>query len=324
FPQLSRVAVAPFFNHSDERTVDGREFAMAYYAELQSTPGFEVVPVGVVEELMLDHRIDLSSPGEARRLAQLLGVDAVVVGSVTDYTPYYPPRVGLRVEWYAANPRFHEIPAGYGLAWNTPEEEFIPDSLVYEAQLAAAKVSMAQHTPNCDGATQLLPPPPVYSQDDEHSPGNDHEGSPTASEVQTAQLVEELPAGSPTPVGSGEASGKTGEALASPPRAETLAISGSLPSAAVAPRSQPGGCQVHHGPILSHTRFYDGMDHDVTQALKGYAYFRDDLRIGGWEAYLRRSEDYIRFCCHMHIAEMLSARGGAHKTRVLWRWPDDR
>ena len=45
FPQLSRVAVAPFFNQSDEKTADGREFAMAYYAELQAVPGFEVVPV---------------------------------------------------------------------------------------------------------------------------------------------------------------------------------------------------------------------------------------------------------------------------------------
>ena len=40
FPQLSKVAVAPFFNLSDERTVDGRKFALAYFAELQSVPGF--------------------------------------------------------------------------------------------------------------------------------------------------------------------------------------------------------------------------------------------------------------------------------------------
>ena len=136
FPQLSKVAVAPFFNQSDEPTVDGRRIAMAYFAELQKTPGFEVVPVGVVEEAMIMHRVDLAGPGEARRLAQLLGVDAVVIGAVTDYTPYYPPRMGLRVEWYTANPGFHEIPAGYGLPWRTPEEEFIPDSLAYEAKMS--------------------------------------------------------------------------------------------------------------------------------------------------------------------------------------------
>ena len=39
--------------------------------------------------------VDLSKPSKARRLANILGVDAVVVGSVTDYTPYYPPAVSL-------------------------------------------------------------------------------------------------------------------------------------------------------------------------------------------------------------------------------------
>src|SRR3954462_12726528 len=68
FPQLSKVAVAPFFNQSDERTVDGRKFALAYFAELQAIPGFEVAPLGVVEEAIIQNRIDLSRPGEARRL----------------------------------------------------------------------------------------------------------------------------------------------------------------------------------------------------------------------------------------------------------------
>src|SRR4051812_22970815 len=68
FPQLNKVAVAPFFNLSDEKTVDGRKFAMAYFAELQTVPGFEVVPLGVVEEAIIQHHVDLSRPEEARRL----------------------------------------------------------------------------------------------------------------------------------------------------------------------------------------------------------------------------------------------------------------
>ena len=89
-----------------------------------------MVPLGVVEEVIIANRIDLNGPGEARRLAQILGVDAVAVGAVTDFSPYYPQRCGMRVEWYTSNPGYHEIPAGYGLPWNTPEEEFIPDTLV--------------------------------------------------------------------------------------------------------------------------------------------------------------------------------------------------
>ena len=33
------------------------------------------------------------------------------------------------------------------------------------------------------------------------------------------------------------------------------------------------------------------------------------------KSYLGRSDDFVRFCCHMHICEMLSARGGSRKTR---------
>jgi hypothetical protein len=76
--------------------------------------------------------------------------------------------------------------------------------------------------------------------------------------------------------------------------------------------------------VLTHTQIYDGMNHNVTQALQSYAFFHDDQRIGGWQSYMRRSDDYLRFCCHLHIAEMLSARGGGQKTRLVWRWPDDR
>src|SRR3954465_5581224 len=157
FPQLNKVAVAPFFNQSDERTVDGRKFALAYFAELQAIPGFEVVPLGGVEEAIIQHHVDLSRPNEARRLANILGVDAVVIGSVTDYTPYYPPRCGLRVEWYAANPGFHEIPPGYGLPWGTPEEEYIPAPLVFESEFALAKAQLATQTPDC-GVQPLMPP----------------------------------------------------------------------------------------------------------------------------------------------------------------------
>src|SRR5262249_50319797 len=127
---------------------------------LQSIQGFEVVPLGVTEEAIIAHRVDLSKPSEARRLANILGVDAVVIGSVTDYTPYYPPRCGLRVEWYAANPGFHEIPAGYGLPWGTPEEEYTPAPLVFESEFALAKAQLATQTPACAKMSLDPPEPP--------------------------------------------------------------------------------------------------------------------------------------------------------------------
>jgi len=331
FPQLSRVAVAPFFNHSDTPTVDGRVVAMAYFAELQKTPGFEVVPIGVVEEAIIANRVDLSGPGEARRLAEILGVDAVVVGSVTDYSPYYPPRCGLRVEWYTANPGYHEIPAGYGLPWNTPEEEYIPDSLVYESQLALARAQMATQAPDCDNTCQTLPLPPnmpggAGNADQEIDPFED-------SAVQLTQ-AEELPTGNlePTPVDSNADTNESNDANELTMAGESIGATGPMPpnwpdeSCFIPPSPQAGKppCVPYHGPVLSHTRIYRGTDPELTQALKSYVYFREDARFGGWEAYLQRSDDFLRFCCHMHISEMLAARGGSHKTRLVWRWPESR
>jgi hypothetical protein len=338
FPQLRRVAVAPFFNQSDEATLDGRKVAMAYFAELQTTPGFEVVPVGVVEEAMLAHRIDLSGPNEARRLAQVLGVDAVVIGSVTDFTEYYPPRLGLRIEWYAANEGYHEIPAGYGLPWNTPEEEFIPDSLVYESQMALAREQMKVLAPDCESAATPLPAPPVDGGANPASDGvapteapavdpaaaaSNRKNSQRDRSVQRAQALEELPAGNAARGAGTSAPTATGATTGTTVTSEAPWLGAPCPPATDVTAARPQ-CITNFGPVLAHTKLYTGDDADFTEALEGYAFFRDDERFGGWKTYLSRSDDFIRFCCHMHISEMLSARGGSRKTQVVWQWPESR
>jgi hypothetical protein len=83
-------------------------------------------------------------------------------------------------------------------------------------------------------------------------------------------------------------------------------------------------CCPNEGPIMTHTRIYHGTDSEFTEALASYYHFRDDARFGGWQNYLQRSDDFVRFCCHLHIAELLSARGGAGETRVVWQWSDSR
>lgn len=298
FPQLAKVAVAPFFNSSSERSVDGRRVALAYYNELQAVPGFEVVPMGVVEAAMQQHQIELASPADARRLAQILQVDAIVIGAVTDYAIYYPPRCGLQVEWYAANPCFHPIPPGYGLPWGTTDEEYIPDALVFEAEMALAKEQLKTQTPNYQAEPAPLTPLPsdLQSQDPAESPDG---VIPASAETENeAQLVSApgLPDDWPDPRG-----------FTPPPPA----------------RDCPD-CEESKLPVLQHTRIYHGNDGDFTTALESYYYFRNDQRAGDWRAYLERSDDFMRFCCHMHISEMLSARGGAGESRVVWRWPESR
>ena len=300
FPQLHKVAVLPFYNQSAEPTVDGEEVAMAYYNELQAIPGFEVMPVGVAKQLLVASRIDPHLASDFQQLARFMRVDAVLVGSVTDYSPYYPPRIGIAVDWYAANPGFHPIPAGYGLPWGSAEEEYIPSSLVREAEFALAREQLKTQTP--DIPPDEPPAQPEAEAIDERLSRASHADAVAASDgagiaaTGLATTAAQLPADWPDPRGF------------VPP-----------PPSPVRPALRP-----QHEPIITHTRIYHGHDTQLTERLEAYFYFRDDARFGGWSGYLQRPEDFLRFCCHLHVTETLAARGGAGEGRVLWRWPISR
>ncbi len=303
FPQLHKVAVLPFYNQSREPTVDGEQIANLYYEELQAIPGFEVVPVGVARQMILASGFEPRSAGDFQKLAQLMRVDAVIVGSVTDYSPYYPPRMGIAVDWYAANPGFHPIPNGYGLPWNTPDEEYIPQQLVEAAEFELAREQLKTQTPEIPS---VVPAPggeiaPVVHRaaTTKSLPATEAEASLPASVVGTGTIptmksaARELPADWPNPAG-----------FVPPP-----------------PQANKPDFVPNRGPIISHTKIYEGSDSEFTQRLASYYYFRDDARFGGWQAYLQRPDDFAKFCCHLHLTETLAARGGAGESRVVWRWP---
>jgi hypothetical protein len=318
FPQIYRVAVLPFFNQSAEPTVDGDAVAMAYYNELQAIPGFEVMPVGVAKQMLA---ASIAATGQEPRggadfqlLARQMGVDAVLIGSITEYSPYYPPRMGLAVDWYAANPSFHPIPAGYGLPWGRAEEEFIPSTLVREAEFALAREQLKTQTPDIPA---LAPPvmdgkvtPASYVGQTSTSAAKPASATPS-KQVRLASTAETTNA----------TAGKAGDApLAVPP---TLATDwpdprGFIPPPPCVDRPAP---RPQYAPIMTHTRIYHGQDIKFTERLATYYYLRDDARFGGWPAYLERPGDFIRFCCYLHVTETLAARGGTGDARVLWRWP---
>jgi len=261
FEQVRRVAVAPFFNLSEEPTVDGRQFALAYYNALQSVSGFEVIPVGQVERAMREYGLGLNSPQEACRLAQLLGADAIVIGAVTDYSPYYPPRLGLRVEWYSANP--------VGNASGTPTVN----------GSCCDGFSTPQNVENSLGESNGKNP--------EDIPQTISEGgnSPWIKAVHKSEMFHDGPS-------KGVQSTLKKDQNPSPPIL----------------------------PLVTHTRIYNGHDAEFTAALSRYQLTRDDARFAGWQTYLERSDDFIRFCCYKHLEEMLMQHGGANQTKLVWRW----
>ena len=343
FPQFSKIAVLPFFNQSNEPTVDGRQFALDYFAELQSIPGFEVVPVGVAERTAKELGIDLADAESRRYLANQLGVDVIVIGTVTDYSPYYPPRCGIRVDWYAANAGFHEIPAGYGLPWGTPQEEYIPESLVFEAEMALARKQLDTQSPNYEPprpAMQAMPN--AMPRPSEPRPFPMQENQNTSESGADEFMHEELPAPDATTANKpvvfdapldetkviSPDSVTTGPIGTVEKKSGMISLPPSWPDARgftpPGPMPRRPELKSFDGPVISHTRIFNASDTEFTAALASYVGFKDDARVGGWESYLDRSDDFIRFCCHLHLTEMLSARGGGGESRVVRRWSPSR
>ena len=400
FPQIQTIAILPFRNQSEDPTLRVDRVTLAYYDAAQALPGFEVLPVGLVDTQLaaFEQQVlgrPISNTEDIQRFASHLGVDAVLQGSVTDYDSYYPPRMAMKVNWYAANPGFHPIPSGYGLPWGTKAEKKIAQTIKLEAERALAREQIATQTPIAGASAglsqpQSQPQPQRQSQSQSQplpKPKSDRETP--ADPIEDVQMLDD-PATLPPPKTAAQksllqrpsnsaknantdksvvklASYNAGsenltlddrtsiaskriavpsEMLEMPFESDVQfePVEGSSvgeflqPSAMDLPTQWPDPqgfipappkplrpvASAQSEPIISHMRSYNGSDGDFTQALSDYYYFRDDGRFGGWEAYLQRSEDFIRFCCHQHMVETLAARGGELKSRTVVRWPLNR
>jgi len=320
FPQIRTVAVLPFVNQSEEPTLSGDRVALAYINELQAIPGFEVLPLGAVKSSLEEYNQPLACGADFQAFARYLGVDAVLLGSVVDFTPYYPPRMSIKVNWYAANPAFHPVLPGYGLPWGTKDEKKIPRWIHIEAQRALAAEQLRTQTPEVPAVAGAgvpsnqpngVPAEPLMPEDQADGPL-----------VKPVSVVEEIKR-------SGDGDTLIGSALvdndgnfvepALPP--EWPDARGFIPDAPAV--SRPPAIP-QSDPIISHMRNYNGHDDEFAQRVADYYFFRDDSRFGGWQAYLQRSEDFIRVCCYMHITETLASRGGEDESRLVLRWPIER
>ena len=172
--EMRTVAVVPFFNYTDNPRVDGREFANNFALELQRVDGFRVIANKIVEETMWEHDLHrFESVDDIRYLAQLLKVDAIVIGKIHNFSMSYPPHTKFETEWYAVNPYLFPIPEGYGLPWGTEYEHFIPDKIVLLTEMNLAEAQIKTQTPKFDPIRpkqisndleedafhELLPPP---------------------------------------------------------------------------------------------------------------------------------------------------------------------
>ena len=89
-------AVAPMRNESGTSAVDPLQVSDALVAQLQQARGVQVLSLNRTLAAMRSIGLaSIESQGDALRLAQELGVDAIVVGTITAYDPYDPLQLGL-------------------------------------------------------------------------------------------------------------------------------------------------------------------------------------------------------------------------------------
>lgn len=368
-PKLKTVALVPFFNLSQESDVDGRRFALAYYAELQKVPGFQVLPVGVAEVAMVEHQLQMNNPEDVLKLANILNVDAVVIGAITDYSPYYPPRIGMQVSWYS--PHAQEFIPGVPLMVEERHAKktfmnqlFKSDRLALkevrkEEHQAKREVKQASHLErktekqekkvnrkagaqscpaDCQPETSLPAPAPpantiIRGQSSETLDSWPYPKTQTeiiqayAQANQGAHTTNQTVQTPMTVIPPPEIKSKRQQfALPKPPIPTTVDTSQNIPSHTkqVGTYCPPIGSTETEvfdprQPFMSYTRLFDGSDAALVAHLRDYMEVSGDRRSGGWEAYLHRSEDFIRFTSHLMILEMLTLHGGQAKHQIIFK-----
>jgi len=328
---LSTVAVAPFINLSAERAVDGREMAMAYYSELQKIPGFEVVPVGVTEQVIFDNNLQFQDPRDAVRLAELLNVDAVVLGAITDFNPYFPPRMGLKVAWYSP----HAWAFSPGVAIDSGSE----------SSGRFSKLARCWHQ-----ASQLWPWDAQETRSDTAETGSAGDAHPETLRGQSpAGFPVEVPdrpsrrrltvPGYPQQIGqrpfdvqwaNGQiaAGNSDSEPSTTPPLTvpEPFRPSTGLPlpgdgtgSGAPPAAKRPSASVDAIRPLMSYTRLFDASDAEFVAKLRDYIELSGDRDLGGVDGHLHDVDRFVRFGSYLMISEMLTLHGGEGRTRILFK-----
>jgi hypothetical protein len=95
-------AVAPLRNEAGTSIADSMTVADEMVARINEVRGLAAIPMNrVISTMRAIGLTEINTPSDARALATALGVDGIVVGSITAWDPYDPPKVGLTLGLYA-------------------------------------------------------------------------------------------------------------------------------------------------------------------------------------------------------------------------------
>lgn len=109
-------AVAPLRNESGSLQPDGAQMADHLARQLENAANLDVLPVNRVIDAMAALKMQgVMTHEQARQLLQTLGSDGLIVGTITAYDPYDPPKLGLALELFVS-------PEAPGVAVLNPRE----------------------------------------------------------------------------------------------------------------------------------------------------------------------------------------------------------
>lgn len=96
-------AVVPLRNESGVSSVDPAAMSDKLVAAAEEIQGVHALPLNRTLEAMRSLKLGaVQTPGDAKRLAQAMGADGVLVGSITAYDPYQPV-LGVSLALFAAS-----------------------------------------------------------------------------------------------------------------------------------------------------------------------------------------------------------------------------
>lgn len=95
-------AVVPLRNESGFSQIDAYQVSDKIVAAAAQVRGIRCLPLNRTIAAMRNLNLqELANPDEAQQLATALGVDGIIVGSITAYDPYNPPKLGLALALYS-------------------------------------------------------------------------------------------------------------------------------------------------------------------------------------------------------------------------------
>jgi len=99
-------AVAPLRNESGTTLIDPLEMSDQVVQAVEQIRGVRALPLNRTLEAMRALEMEeVSTPGQALQLAQTLGADGILAGSITAWDPYNPPTIGLALAVFSRSER---------------------------------------------------------------------------------------------------------------------------------------------------------------------------------------------------------------------------